>query len=287
MPAKKVDYVGRVIFLHGYTQSSSVFYAKTSALRKKLKTLKYQAVYLNAPINLMPSQLPSSDALSKFSSVVAELDEETNYRAWWLKDEKGRLSLEDAIDTIRQYINEGIIIDGSPEDQKLKANLLAESSPEEESETEGSATSVAPPIVGLIGFSQGACLAGAIVENFEATFGVPLKFAVLYSGFKLDTNLMPEYRSYYTQDDGESTKARMLHVIGELDTIVGDDRAYTLYEVSKKNSHVLKHPGGHFVPNSKLLVNQVTNWIQSLDVEEKKEDNPADQLEDAFAKLGA
>ncbi|KAM9899302.1 hypothetical protein OXX79_005815 [Metschnikowia pulcherrima] len=286
-----------VLFLHGFTQSSSVFYAKTSALRKKLKALKYQAVYLNAPYNLTPAQLPSSDALSKFNSVAAEPDEATNYRAWWYRDASGRVNLDDAIDAIRRYINDGEIIDGSPEDQKVKQDLLLESGPSEtdtkstetrESDASSSNVTSAPPVVGIIGFSQGACLAGALVNNFEATFGIPLKFAILYSGFKLDTKLMPEYTSLYTQDDGESTEARVLHVIGELDTIVGDDRAYTFYDISKKNSHVLKHPGGHFVPNSKLLVNQVTNWIESLDAEEKKRGitGDADLADDLFEKLG-
>ncbi|GEQ68151.1 hypothetical protein JCM33374_g1818 [Metschnikowia sp. JCM 33374] len=314
MPNKKSpEYIGRVLFLHGFTQSSSVFYAKTSALRKKLKSLKYQSVYLNAPFNLTPSQLPSSDALSKFNSVAAEPDEDTNYRAWWFKDAEGKVKLDDAISTIRQYIDNGTILPGSPEDEKIKADHLAElgshdsgtsgntsasdspdaASSESSASAKASGSLNSPPIVGIIGFSQGACLGGALVEKFEATFGVPLKFAILYSGFKLDTKLMPEYSSFYTNDDGESTKTRLLHVIGELDTIVGDDRAYTLYDISKKNSHVLKHPGGHFVPNSKLMVNQVTNWIQSLDMEEKKPQDTdkgieweLDQLTAAVDKLG-
>ncbi|OBA19297.1 hypothetical protein METBIDRAFT_46884 [Metschnikowia bicuspidata var. bicuspidata NRRL YB-4993] len=294
---KVVEFKGRVLFLHGFTQSSSVFYAKTSALRKKLKALKYQAVYLNAPLKLTPSQLPSSDSLSKFNTVAAEPDEETNYRAWWFRDNNGKVTLDHAINAVRQYIEHGTIIDGSPEDQKIKADLFSEnddigSSGEANLENfESSNKSELPPIVGIIGFSQGACLAGGLVDQFEKMFGVPLKFAVLYSGFKLDTTLMPEYKSLYTSDDGQSTNANLLHVIGELDTIVGDDRAYTLYDISKKNSHVLKHPGGHFVPNSKLLVNQVTNWIQSVDVEaERKEKQETQSIDDdllaAFDKLG-
>lgn len=287
-----LDYKGRVLFLHGFTQSSSVFYAKTSALRKRLKALKYQAVYLNAPLKLTPSQLPSSDALSKFNSVAAEPDEETNYRAWWYRDDTGKVTLDHAIDAIRLYIDDGIIIHGSHEDQKVKADTLLETQSQGKEDTvSGSVANEngqKPPIVGIIGFSQGACLAGALVDLFEKTFGVSLKFAILYSGFRLDTRLMPEYLPLYTSNQGLSTKTKLLHVIGELDTIVGEDRAYTFYDITKKNSHVLKHPGGHFVPNSKLLVGQVTNWIESLDEKEKglNTEDAVDDLLSEFDKLG-
>lgn len=289
------QYKGRIIFLHGFTQSSSVFYAKTSALRKKLKSLKYQAVYLNAPSVLTPSQLPSSDALSKFNTVAAGPDEATNYRAWWFKEAENKVTLDRAVETIRLFINDGEIIDGSEEDQKIKKDLIAESQSQAPDSEQSVATKVPQsdiPIVGLIGFSQGACLAGALVEQFESIFGIPLKFAVLYSGFKLDTKAMPEYDSWYTKDGGESTKTQLLHVIGELDTVVSDDRAYTFYDISKKNSHVLKHPGGHFVPNSKLMVTQVTNWILSLDKEKEKEEekkaatSPGEDILAALDKLG-
>lgn len=262
---KQPDYKARVLFLHGYTQCSSMFYAKTLALRKKLQSFGYKAIYLNGPDKLVPADLPTTDALSRFSSAAAAPEEETNYRSWWIRDADGVCPLEGAIDTIKQYIDENKIVEGSEEDAKV--GLLVET---EDTEL---------PIVGLIGFSQGAALAGALVHTFEELFGVStLDFAVLYSGFKLDTRIMPQYNKYYTSDDGASTKARMLHVVGELDTVVGDDRAYTLYDVSKKNSHVLKHPGGHFVPNSKVMVERAVNWIAAEEKKEEKKDDMDDLL---------
>lgn len=276
-PKKAVAYKGRVLFLHGYTQSSSIFYAKLSALRKRLQKLGYKSIYLNGPCRLTPAQLPSSDSLSKFSSVVSE-HEDPNYRAWWTKKHltNAEVDLSRSIEAIRDYVENGTIVPDP--DHK-------EDSDEGDKEL---------PILGLVGFSQGASMAALLTHKFPELFGVTtLKFAVLYSGFKLDTSKgsgNEQYDSFYPKDGGEKDGVRYLHVYGELDTVVADDRSMTFYEVVKPSSDLLKHPGGHFVPNSKLLVDQVTNWIQHLEEkegekEEKNEDD-LDALMDMMDNLG-
>lgn len=266
---KKQNYKGRVLFLHGFTQSALVFYAKTLALRKRLQLLGYKAIYLNGPRKLTPALLPTTDALSKFNSVAAAPDEETNYRAWWIMDANGTFKVDDAIATVKQYVEENVIAEGTPDD--AKANDLDELDKD-------------LPIVGLVGFSQGAAFTGALVHTFEELFGVStLEFAILYSGFRLDTRKMPEHAKYYTSDDGALTKARLLHVVGELDTVVGDDRAYTFYDITKKNLHMLKHPGGHFVPNSRMMVDQAANWILAGAQEEKEPEK--DDVDDLLAMM--
>lgn len=271
----KVALKGRVLLLHGFTQSSSLFYAKTLALRKKLAGLGYVSVYLNGPKVLTPAQLPSSDILSKFSSV--ENSEGLNYRGWWLRNADNSYLAEEGIETVKRYVLEGYIVPGSPEDEKLK---LAQQ------EENGNISEL--PIVGLVGFSQGAALISLMVDQFEKLCGVPIQWAVLYSGFKVDTKLMPHYNKYYTQDLGESTSAKLLHVVGELDTVVGEDKALTFYEASPKNSDLFKHPGGHFVPNSKTMVDRVVSWIEapaSTDAKKPAEDS-VDDLLSMMDKLG-
>lgn len=278
-PKKEIQYKGRILFLHGYTQSSSIFYAKTSALRKKLQKLQYKAVYLNGPFKLTPAQLPSSDALSKFSTVIAEEDEETNYRAWWVKSERNEIDITTSVEAVKDYITNGTIIPDAD----------SEESSEEEKQKDSEL-----PIVGLVGFSQGAAFASLLVHKFDQFFEIDtLKFAVLYSGFKIDTSKASpnaHYGGHYTGDKGESDTVKLLHVYGELDTVVADDRALTFYEHSPNNSDLLKHPGGHFVPNSKLLIDQVTNWMQhTLSTETKpetKEEDDLDALMDMMDNLG-
>lgn len=273
MGKKEVVYKGRILFLHGFTQSSAVFYAKSSALRKKLQSLQYKAVYLNGPFNITPSVFTSTEMISKFDTVAGKEDEKTNYRAWWFRKPDGSYELEDAIDAIDRYIKNNELVEGSEEDRK--ANDILDSDKD-------------LPIVGIIGFSQGAALGGALIHTFEQLFGIDtLEFAIFYLGFKIDTKLMPQYEKYYTQKDGKDTKIRLLHVVGELDTVVGEDRAYTLYESSKENSHLLKHPGGHFVPNSRVMIDRVVNWIGGEEKEApKKEDKTLDDLMAMMEKFG-
>lgn len=271
-------YKGKVLFIHGYTQSASIFYAKTSALRKKLLKLGYKTIYLNAPVELTPTDLPANYA-SQFSTVTSEEGEERSYRAWWIKKDNTNngIELEDSFDTIKQYVQEGKVLT-----EKGEEELAINKDTEEEKKL---------PIVGLLGFSQGAALAGLIAHGFKDLFGVDLlKFAVLYSGFKLDTSKKSgndKYDKYFKKSGAD---LKFLHVYGELDTVVSEERVLSLYEALKDESDKLKHPGGHFVPNSKLLVDQVTNWIQvqeqgKMEKEPEKEDD-LDDLLDMMDNIG-
>lgn len=266
MTKKVVDYKAKVIFLHGFTQLALAFYAKTLALRKKLLQLKLKAVYLNAPFELTPAQLPTTDSLSRFGAVQDSDNNLAMYRAWWLKKADNTYEIESAIETVRKYMNENAIL--NEETGKYEAQ------DEEDAKL---------PVSGIIGFSQGACFGGAMVHRFEELFGAPLNFAVLYSGFKIDTTIMPQNKSYYCSDDGALSKTRLLHVIGELDTVVSEERSLSFYETTKKNLDVLKHPGGHFVPNSKVYVEKVANWIQNEQLETKEAKK--DDLDDILAMM--
>lgn len=266
-PKNEIKFKGKILFLHGYTQSSSVFYAKTSALRKKLLKLNYKSVYLNGPTKLTPADLPSTDSLSKFNTVISD-DEETNYRSWWIKPHNTNdgIDLFEPVAEIKKYIDEGEIIQDN--------DLVQEVESDEEKRL---------PIVGIIGFSQGAALAGLLSHKFKDLFGVDsLKFVILYSGFKIDTSEKSgnaKYKDYYPADNGESDQFKVLHIYGELDTVVHEDRVLSLYEITKDNSDILKHPGGHFVPNSKLMVDQTTNWIVHIMENKQEISKPEDDLD--------
>lgn len=266
-PKNEIKFKGKILFLHGYTQSSSVFYAKTSALRKKLLKLNYKSVYLNGPTKLTPADLPSTDSLSKFNTLISD-DEETNYRSWWIKPHNTNdgIDLSEPLAEIKNYIDKGEIIPDN--------DLVQETESDEERRL---------PIVGIIGFSQGAALAGLLSHKFKDLFGVDsLKFVILYSGFKIDTSEKSgnaKYKDYYPADNGESDQFKVLHIYGELDTVVHEDRVLSLYEITKDNSDILKHPGGHFVPNSKLMVDQATNWIVHIMENKQEISKPEDDLD--------
>lgn len=242
-------YVGRVLFLHGYTQNAGLFYSKTLALRKKLLSLNLKPIYLNAPTLIAQTQLESSDELFE----IAKLSEaDHNCRTWSERRLDAKFSFDKAKETVDEYIKTGFIHPGSEED--IEANLLADK--EEDPSI---------PIVGLVGFSQGAAFSAAMVDKFQDLFDIPpLQWAIIYSGFMFDIKAMPEHKYLYSTDKGLSSKpTRLLHVIGELDTVVSEDRSIRLYEQYEEISTCLKHPGGHFVPNSRPFVEKVANWIVS------------------------
>lgn len=72
--------------------------------------------------------------------------------------------------------------------------------------------------------------------------------------------------------------------------MVAEDRGYSLYELTKSSSDILKHPGGHFVPNSKIYVDNVANWIEShqngSQVKSEKPEDDIDSLLDMMDNFG-
>lgn len=116
------------------------------------------------------------------------------------------------------------------------------------------------PFDGVMGFSQGAGFAAAVVKRM-AEWGHAPRCALFYSGFRLK----PEaYQWVYP------VTVPLLHVIGELDTVVSEERSMGLVEACEAGTAtVLKHPGGHFVPNTKPLINQVVGFVMSHFKEEQ------------------
>lgn len=213
---------GRIIFIHGYAQSASIFSAKTGALRKALQKQGYETEYVQAPIRLV------GDALHDPST-----PDDTELYGWWLHADN-EYDVQPAIDTVMTAV-------GDKND-----------------------------VVGLIGFSQGAGLTGAIVtKNLIPS----LKFAVMYSGFSLKPN---KYSDWYAN----GINIPNLHVLGDLDTVVEESRSLSLWDkCAEEHRLMLRHQGGHFVPNSKSYVEKVVNWIQST-VQQSKAPAKSEEIDD-------
>lgn len=167
----------------------------------------------------------------EISDVSFEIQQQSlndgNMRTWW-NTNKARpkyYNLDSAFDTIRQSI-----------------------------ETDG-------PFTGVMGFSQGAALAGIMCQHIHNLHESQpqLKFGIFYCGFKV---MIPEHRHFYAQPISIPT----LHVLGSLDTIVPEKRSMALYEASEVTKRVLLvHPGGHFVPSSRDILNQVTHFVEKAE----------------------
>ena len=270
--------------LHGYTQSGPLFRSKTRALEKNLQKAFKQGVrlsYPTAPIRLFKSDIPNWDdpngtASFESSSTGAAEEEDTDAWGWWRR--KG---------TSEPYTYEGIEKGFSRVAEVLK--------------DEG-------PFDGVVGFSQGAALAGMLAsslevgrrEAFEARQPAggmrfpealeddtgfvtdlvhpPFKFAVIYSGFGAGNH--PLYAGFYEP----KISTPMLHFIGSVDTVVEEKRSLRLVDAcvdGRKEGSVVYHPGGHFLPSSQKqsvapLIGFIKQTMEGDDVTEKKEESVED-----------
>lgn len=229
--------------------------------------MKLKPVYLNAPLLIEQSQLDTAEEILKISNLVGSTDEH-NYRSWCERRPDLTYTFGYAKETVRDYIKNGTIVDGNAEDDA--ANLILDKEADREL-----------PIVGLVGFSQGAAFSAAMVDKFQDLFEMPpLQWAILYSGYMFDIRAMPEHAYLFSADRGISSKpTRLLHVLGELDTVVSEERSMQLFDHLPEISTLLKHPGGHFVPNSRPFVEKVANWINSKEkpqVKEERKDEKSD-----------
>lgn len=239
---------GKVLCLHGFVQSGDIFKLKSSGLRKSLKKIGLETCYLTAPIKIVPADLPFDLSEEDLQKRYGAGGDDKEYRGWWVRN-KPDYDIEETLESIKSCV-----------------------------EKEG-------PFVGLIGFSQGAGLAAMISPNFSQLFGQsdPLKFAIFYSGFKVVDN--PVLDKYYKTKISIPT----LHVIGELDTVVTNERSMRLYDecCEPKSATILKHPGGHFVPNARNIVDKEIAWLQNVfeDKPAVEEPKKEDDLDDILAMI--
>ncbi|KAF8436150.1 serine hydrolase FSH [Terfezia claveryi] len=250
MPTRPI----KILMLHGYTQSGPLFHAKTKALEKHLqKSLAalggVQLVYPTGPIQLRIDDLPTwnstttttpaylatapppsaelpneggdtqylsgtpvtmSGTVSPSEQSVTASEEGGEYFAWWRKNE--------ALETYTglpspcfDYLYDFISKQG--------------------------------PFDGVIGFSQGAAAGGILASLLEPVRrsppGLPsdwprppegqpqLAFAVCYSGF----------RAPYKQYDfiyEPKIETPVMHFIGNLDTVVDEERNLALVRACRK-----------------------------------------------------
>ena len=256
--------------LHGYTQNGQLFHAKTRVLEKHLqKTLSSVSLsYPTGPLQLNPSDVPGFDGNPNSSP------DDLEAYGWWRRsdgsDPPEYVGIEQGLDVVAQVLKS----DG--------------------------------PFDGVIGFSQGACLAGMVASLLEgdvrkkafeaaqsrsplavpypASFAAlnhpPLKFCVPYSGFAAPG---ARYEGFYNDP---YIHTRSCQFIGSLDSVVEEKRTQTLIDAfgGSDKVQVVTHPGGHFVPNSKQYLDTVAAFIKtSLQGQEStKEDERVEDMDVPF-----
>ncbi|TQW00630.1 serine hydrolase [Cordyceps javanica] len=214
----------KILMIHGFTQNGPLFRAKTRALEKALTkllapvSLVPQLLYPTGPIRLKPSDMPFYEPPPAGAEAP---DYEPETWAWWRRDDAtGRYAgIAQGMTTLAGAVRDAGGVDG------------------------------------VVGFSQGGCAAGAWVATLRAANGGrPLKFAVIYSGFRAAD---PEVAWLFEPKIATPT----LHILGSLDTAVDEGRSKTLIDVCE-DPLVVTHPGGHHVPVAKEWVMPLAGFIK-------------------------
>ncbi|KZT69633.1 FSH1-domain-containing protein [Daedalea quercina L-15889] len=230
--------VRRILMLHGYAQSGTIFSKRMGAFRKTCGK-EFDLVFVDAPHVLTPVDMAALTSQSPESSLdnlgAAEAATETDPalapRGWWRVNAERTLTngLEDSLATLR--------------------DVLAKDRYD-----------------GVLGFSQGAAMAAILAALLEKP-GVhppflingepphpPLEFCVAVAGFRpssplCDAILLPSFST------------RTLHILGRTDVIVVEERSKTLLDISA-NKRIEWHDGGHFVPSKAPWRNFMRSYLR-------------------------
>ncbi|KAF7292784.1 FSH1 domain-containing protein [Mycena indigotica] len=202
-----------VLALHGHFQNAAMYSKKLGALRKHCEK-SVEFVFIDAPNVLQPVDMAGATSTEALEASATGGDA----RAWFNFDDSRNeaVGLPQSLETLRDV---------------LKTRHFD----------------------GVIGFSQGAVVAGlltALLERPEVypDFLVdgkpphpPFKFCIAVAGFRLRGAIGD---AVYSQ----MYKTPTLHVLGRNDIIVIEERSRTLIAVSE-NARVEQHDGGHFLPS--------------------------------------
>lgn len=216
----------KILALHGLAQSGDYFKSKTKGLRSELEKQGYEVIYATAPNKYQPADIPDNVGDVLINEGASEV-------LAWIEDDLQNSTYKLPQTTIK-YLHDFIVENG--------------------------------PFVGVIGFSQGAGVAGYLMTDFNGLLGLdaeqqpPLKFFMAFSGFRF----RPE--RYQRQYDENPISIPSLHVQGELDTITEPFKVEQLYDSCTPETRTfLKHSGGHYVPNSRGFAKKVVEWLQEVD----------------------
>jgi len=201
----------RLLCLHGYMQSASLFRERTGSLRTALAKQQVSFDYVDAPFVLTGTDL--------FGGAGAEGESREQPRGWWRAGENS-----------------------TPGGEWVRPSLSALAAGAQESlELVRAHAAANGPYDGVFGFSQGAALAGLLLATDPFLF----RFAVLVAGFVPND---PALSGLYS---AAPLPYPVLSVSGETDVLVPRERVLLLASKFDPNRAVcFTHSGGHGVPSN-------------------------------------
>ncbi|KAJ2078251.1 hypothetical protein H4R24_004618 [Coemansia sp. RSA 988] len=203
----------KILCLHGFGESAELFKIRSRNFRAIVGD-SAELVYLDGPIDIGSLHMTTGDLEE------AEVESEfTNLAWWWMRRGESfeARGLGKTLDFIGKVLNE-----------------------------QG-------PFDGIMGFSQGACLAIVITLLLRGSSAdgplslgevdhPQIKFLILAGAFQLE---VPEYGYLYA----EKVDVPSLHITGTYDTVVEPERSQ-LVQSFFESPEVFEFVGGHFIPQS-------------------------------------
>eukprot|EP01012_Entosiphon_sulcatum_P015992 TRINITY_DN20969_c0_g1_i1.p1 TRINITY_DN20969_c0_g1~~TRINITY_DN20969_c0_g1_i1.p1 ORF type:complete len:458 (+),score=53.25 TRINITY_DN20969_c0_g1_i1:34-1407(+) len=238
-PPKKAaeKHLGKVLLLHAWGQTATVFEQRTKILKKKLLAAGLTPVYAEAPHEIPPitGAAPPTDGAEEQTGDAARAC------GWWYYSESDRGDVSLVLPGgLRTSANPA---ETQPENLPFQVGVARCIGIEASLESLRRLAAEQGPFVGVIAFSQGTAMASILVKQAElegpdSPLG-SVRFALLFSGFWLQ----PEGMAWY--DSPIQTPA--LHVYGLADGLVP---AACTKQLASRFSAVqfMEHEGGHGVP---------------------------------------
>ncbi|KAK4688398.1 hypothetical protein P7C73_g1711, partial [Tremellales sp. Uapishka_1] len=238
----------RVLALCGFTQNATIYSKQLGAVRKACKEVDF--VFLEPPHIVEKADMPwNQSSLDDYdSNATTEKEQqtpETTPRCWWTSNDAKTVynKFDDTVKYLHDYL------------------------------------STQPPFDGIMGFSQGACMAailGALLvkPNLHPCFPtIPSypspKFLIIVGGF-FPGSTTPDFTPYFPLPASLVT----LHIMGRNDTLITEERGETLV-VKCENARKEMHDGGHFTPSKASWRHFFNAYIMSFTEGGSKGDVPS------------
>lgn len=246
--------MAKFLCLPGFLQSGSIFAEKSSGLRKTLsKKFNYELKYLDPPV-IIPSAdkllFPLAATEEEAKEKWIEVEKANCNRCWWLPDGPDpyvgfTLSLDMVIDHIKEN----------------------------------------GPYDGIVGFLQGAAMAAVVANLIEQRLPEhgPFRVAVLFSSFAFveplnSSDTLAElnnsitdvaqyagkvklYKGYEQYFQAANSSTKYISILGTQDFLVPSIRTEYLNSLYPE-IEVMKHDGGHYVPNKKSFITPLVESIK-------------------------
>lgn len=220
----------RILMLHGYRQSEMAFRERSGGLRKALKS-QCEFIFCEAP-HLVPK------------STVEQIDEQEASneieRGWWFSADDDSYNALDVTECDKGF------------DKSLE--YLNEIFRQHE------------PIDGILGFSQGGCLAGilcSIAEQNKKNEGqskygsIKFKYCLIVAGF---VSQQVNHATYYNME--KPIELPTLHIYGKADKVIPYEMPIKLTGYFKEPKSFL-HELGHFIPVNSESKNAILEFLKS------------------------